>query len=297
MKRKILYILIFGAINCFFQNNKQVDTIWCTSNNTSYVIFPKKVDLVNVGNPNDYFAQIEERSVFIKAAKDGVKPSTLLFKIGDSYHFGVVAFKGNNKDFFFQSSKVTLTSEPNDETKSEGSSEKTVDPLNLSTKSNNNSEETNVSKSKENEIATSKFQMKKLEEINGELTLLGFVSKFISASVVVIRNDNKNTYLKIKVKNSSSIPYKLDFISFQYFQHFARGMKKGRQTGNDVFPIGTPTVTEIPSQSSATLIYAIPSFGLSDKGYLLVLFRENSGDRILKIKIDGEEIQRAPVLN
>jgi len=55
-------------------------------------------------------------------------------------------------------------------------------------------------------------------------------------------------------------------------------------------------VKEVPPLKTLALTYGIPSFGLADKGYLMILFRESRGDRILKIKIDGSIIQGANIL-
>ena len=126
---------------------------------------------------------------------------------------------------------------------------------------------------------------------------LGFISSSLDAAITVVRNDNRYTYLKFLIQNKTSIPYKLDFISFQYYQHLSRGFfRKAKKGVLDVFPVQRSDLKEIDPLRTQAMVYVIPSFGLSDSGYLLVLFRERTGDRILKIKVDGHVIQKSPVL-
>lgn len=294
----VLYMLIVSAIYGQTEGTKP-DTIFCTSTNTSYIIFNEKVDLVNIGNPEDYFAQIEDRSVFIKSVKGGVQPSTMLVKSGAEYYFGIVADKANNKTFFYPyksftsgsaENNTTVTNERPDATSEQHTAfhavKKPDGASNNSSTAQKNTTHTDINQ-----------KLNKIAGIKTELSTLGFVSTYIDAALTVIRNDEKNTYIKILVNNKSSIPYKLDFISFQYFQHMARGFsKKGKSNTIDVFPIGQPTASEIPPLKTMILTYAIPSFGLADKGYLMILFRESTGDRVLKIKVNGSEIQAAKIL-
>lgn len=295
----ILYMLIASAIYGQTEGTKP-DTIFCTSTNTSYIIFNEKVDLVNIGNPEDYFAQIEDRSVFVKSAKVGVQPSTILVKSGSEYYFGIVADKANNKTFFYPYKSFTSGSAENNNTAGTNESPDATREQRVASPNIANPDATlsNKSTTQKNTPHTDINQnLNKIAGIKTELSTLGFVSTYIDAALTVIRNDEKNTYIKILVNNKSSIPYKLDFISFQYFQHMARGFsKKGKSNTIDVFPAGQPTVSEIPPLKTMILTYAIPSFGLADKGYLMILFREISGDRVLKIKVNGSEIQAAKIL-
>ena len=119
----------------------------------------------------------------------------------------------------------------------------------------------------------------------------------MDAAVTVIRNDENNTYLKLLVNNKSSLPFKLDFISFQYYQDMKKGtFRKSQKAPIDVFPVGEPTIKEIASGKSEALPYVIPAYALSNNGYLMVLIRESAGDRVLKIKIEGSVIQSSAQL-
>jgi hypothetical protein len=260
----ILILCINGVIAQV--SNWNIDTVYCTLNNTSYVIFKDKVDLVDIGSPDNYVSRIEERSVFIRALKENAGPSTILVKTGKDFYYGIIHYKQQNKIFFYDFNTPASS-----------------DPLLVREKSKGSMQGDNLSQ---------------VVNTRNELLSLGFISEFIEAAVTVIRNDDMNTYLKIILKNKSSIPYKLDFISFQYFRHMKKGFaKKGKESGMDVFPAASPDVLEVPPVSDKVLGYVIPSFGLAEQGYLMILFRESTGDRVLKINVPGSEIQKAPVIS
>ena len=251
----------------FLQKNvMSLDTIYCGTENTSYLLFKDKVDLVDIGKPVDYVVQIEENAVFIKSKHNAPSLSTLLVKAGGNFYLGMLNWKSNNTNFFYP-----INTNPSNPIQSNQTSPNPSDTLSRN--------------------------LGQLAGIDAELTTLGFITPYIEAGVVVIRNDNKYTYLKILLKNKSSIPYQLDFISFQYFQHMPKGtLRKGKKNAIDVFPAASPQINQVPPLTTKPLLYAIPSFGLAAKGYLLILFRERNGDRVLKIKIDGSELQRAPII-
>ncbi len=265
---RISFLLIWFRIMNAQQMNDKVDTIYCTDSNTSYAIFKDRVELVDIGNPADYASQIEDNSVFVKSLKPNSPASTMLVKTGKDYYFSVLKYQEENKKFFYDFAAVE-----NDKIK--GNDKPTL-------------------------VSMRELVEKKLSRVvagRNELETMGFITTFIEAEVGVIRNDNQNTYLKIILKNKSSIPYRLDFISFQYYRHMKKGFaKKAKASGMEVFPVVSPVIPEISPYSCKPLGYAIPSFGLAGKGYLMISFRESSGDRVLTIKVKGAEIQKASVI-
>ncbi|MBN8702750.1 MAG: DUF4138 domain-containing protein [Bacteroidetes bacterium] len=272
MKRIVIVLLSLVSHLLLSQNNKQIDTIYCDSKNTSYLIFYDKVELVDVGNPDNYVAQIEESAIFVKALKPSVEPTTILVKIGKNFHFGILlGLERNNKNYY-------------DFTKLNGGGEE---------KNTKGIEAANSSEKKNPLDLTAKIET--LLATKNEMHTLGSVSKFLETSIPVIRNDKEYTYLKLVVKNKSSIPYKVDFISFQYFEDQKKGVgKKRKKVPRDEFPINENKVKEIESGQTVAIPFVIKSYALSNNGYLMVLVREASGNRVLKIKVEGSIIQKAP---
>ena len=278
------YLLFFCFLIGFRKGSSQVnvvslDTIYCASSNTTYILFTDKVDLVDVGRPDDFAVKIEDNAVFIKSIRATSTPSTLFIRIGKLNYLGIICFKEDNKKFFYDCIH---------------SMKMASDSLQKSSTPNLGGKSSFKQYLKSPEQAA---RLNQMESLSTELTTLGFISRYIDVAVTAIRNDEQNTFLKIILKNKSSIPYKLDFISFQYFQHLSKGaIRKAKKNAIDVFPVSSPAIAEVPALNTQHLLYAIPSFGLASRGYLLILFRERNGDRILKIKIDGSVIQNAKVL-
>jgi hypothetical protein len=280
-------IILLSQIG-FSQSGKgSLDTIFCDIQNTSCIVFNEEVSLVDVGNPQQYAAQIKSNLVFIKPQQKDALPTTILIKSGITVYHGTLVYNktGKPKPYYYEiksgsGGEVNINSNsttgtklsPSKDSQKENSSIVTIAP----------------------ELREKMFEFIK---IKSEINSLGFISSNVDAAVTVIRNDNTNTFLKIIIKNKSSLPFKLDFISFQYYQDMKKGaLRKSKKAPIDVFPVGSPTIKEIAPKSTEALPYAIPSYALANNGYLMVLVRESDGDRVLKIKIDGNLIQEASQL-
>lgn len=254
-----------------------LDTVFCDTKNTSYIVFEEEVSLIDIGNPEDYVAQVKENIVFVKPLRENVSPTTFLIKTDKKIYYGTLVFNAKKKKYFYDmkgesKNPNTPTQNLNTTNIPEGTNAKSTDlPL--------------------------KQKLADFGTIKNEINTLGFISSNMDGAVTVIRNDDKNTYLKFVVKNKTSIPFKLDFISFQYYQDMKKGtLRKSKKAPLDVFPLAEPTIKEIGPGTTEALLYVIPTYALANNGYLMVLVRESSGDRVLKIKISGSTIQKSPQL-
>ncbi len=274
MKKIILVFSVLLNLTLGFSQ----DTIFVSDVNTTYLIFPKTVDLLDVGNPTEYYGKIEDKAVLLKAVKTNTNKSTLLVRSGEAYFHYLVMYHQEPKKYYYDYSKTKdKTTETIEEVKAD---------------------ETGGTAPSVKNLKNMQGKVDSIVNIKGENKTLGVLSDFLQAAVTVIRNDKENTYLKVVIKNLSSIPYKFDFIGFQYFQVMKKGfMNKTKNAPLDVFPIIYPKSGEISANSTAVVGYAIPQFGLANNGYLVVSFREKTGDRVLKIRIDSGLIQSAKYFN
>jgi|CXWL01.1.fsa_nt_gi hypothetical protein len=278
--RTILLLILFLYLNQlgFSQQGKSgLDTVFCDIQNTTCINFPEEVTLVDVGNPQQYVAKIQGNLVFVKPVKDNVPSTTILIKSGPSIYHGTLTYNktGKVKPYYYEIKSVVQGEVNNIKKESNSTIKKDESKISVT--------DTSV-----------REKIEVFSKIKSEIRTLGFISKNVDAAVTVIRNDEKNTYLKLIVKNKSSIPFKLDFISFQYYQDMKKGsFRKSKKAPLDVFPIAEPTIKEIAPDKSEGLPYVIPAYALANNGYLMVLIRESAGDRVLKIKIEGSTIQDA----
>ena len=313
MRVIIIIVLVLSLKQFGFSQVEKsgLDTVFCDIQNTSYIILPEEVTLVDVGNPDEYAAQIKGNLVFIKPTQKEVPPTTILIKSGKIIYHGTLVYNktGKTKPYYYEiktggpaeaglpAGQAGIRPIVNG---GEGSSVK-KETANVSSKKNPETSSVQVSSTveKENTIAeitltdtSIKNKIEVFRKIKSEIKTLGFISQNVDAAVTVIRNDENNTYLKLLVNNKSSLPFKLDFISFQYYQDMKKGtLRKSKKAPIDVFPVGEPTLKEIAPGKSEALPYVIPAYALANNGYLMVLIRESAGDRVLKIKIDGSVIQ------
>lgn len=282
--RIIIYILLGLIINFNSYSQDVPDTVFVSLDNTVYVTFPEKIELVDIGKHEEYVAEVlNENLITIRCLNISSKTSTIMVKYGKHY-----------KQFFLQVIQV-----PTKFHYDFGYNKK----LNKTENSEINDYEEIVN---ENELENNKKKISKdiliktkiIKEIKTEENTLGIFSKFLEAGVTVIRNDKDNTYLKILINNKSTLPYKFDFISFQYFQSMKKGFgKQEKKAPQDVFPILDNSNKVIPPLSTNKVVYVIPSFALANQGYLLINFREKEGDRVLKIKISSDKIQSAKIID
>ena len=294
--KRLLFIFLFGLSKPVLSQggNFNLDTIFCDAKSTSYLVFNEAVSLIDVGNPEDYAAQVTGNLVFIKALRETIPATTVLIKSGKDIYFGIVGYRSNNKKYYYNL-KTDVS------TVLEIKTNKGIPHAEPVLRDPQKNDPEFLQKELSQKILSGDISLTKklteFEKIKNEIATLGFISSTVDAAVTVIRNDNANTFLKIVFKNKSSIPYKLDFISFQYFQDMKKGIfKKSRKAPLDVFPVAEPSIKEIAPNKTDPLAYVIPSYALSNNGYLMVLFRESSGDRVLKIKIDGSVIQHSQQL-
>lgn len=275
MKHSLAAILL--SFNSYFLFSQ--DTIPSSDLNTAYLVFPTTINLIDIGNPNEYYGKIQDKVLLIKAKKPNALMSTLLVRSGDSFFHYMLKFEKEPKTYYFDYSGKEEKEDPT--VNSNVTPGNAVEPLTPALKLKN----------MQNKVDS-------IVNIKGEYNTLGVLSDYLQAAVTVIRNDKENTYIKIVIKNLSSLPYKFDFISFQYFQVMKKGsFKKTKNAPLDVFPIIYPKAGEISANSTSVVGYAIPQFGLANNGYLVVSFREKTGDRVLKIKIESGIIQGAKYFN
>ena len=103
---RIVIALVFMLLlkqSGFSQADKSgLDTVFCDIQNTSYIILPEEVTLVDVGNPDQYAAQIKGNLVFIKPTKKEVPPTTILIKCGKTIFHGTLVYNktGKTKPFY-----------------------------------------------------------------------------------------------------------------------------------------------------------------------------------------------------
>lgn len=286
-------ILILTIIT--FQSSAQ-DTIQVCNENSVYIIFPSKIVFIDVGNRDNFSADDDGKNTFsIKAMNNNVGVSPMLINTEDGTVYSFILYPTNKIKKYFYDYRGKTDKKEVEKPKEHKLSEVNGTEIYAINVKEELHKDASANESKQIvDIEELMGKMTKVLKTKNEETSYGVISDLLKASVSVIRNDKNVTYLKVLIKNNTSIEYKLDFISFEYVQVLNKGfMKAKKEKKIDVFPLFPPPEKFIEANKSAAIGYCIPVFGLSNKGYLMISFREKNGDRVIKIKVPGKVIQKS----
>ncbi|WP_339869642.1 conjugative transposon protein TraN [uncultured Algoriphagus sp.] len=102
-------------------------------------------------------------------------------------------------------------------------------------------------------------------------------------------------YFQIKLENQTNIKYDVE-----QFRFFIRDNRKGKRTAVqelEQIPIQRlGNTTQIPAQSTQTIVVALPKFTIPDQKHLGIELMEQQGGRHLKIKVKNHHIIQAAVV-
>jgi len=240
---------------------QKYDTIYVSTESTTYLIFDEPISLFNLGS-KDYEAKADDPHIlFIRAKTTLAKRSTIIVTHGDEILTAYVAFKINTQAFY-------------DFRKKQFPKEEIVE----------NTEQKQI-ENKLKQIARLPRNVKieaKKQQI--ELNLLN------------LYNDNEATFLRFSLHNQSSIIYDLDYVSFAYIEKRKRTTKRINTLNGGLQEVEPLTKVEkllTESGKSNEYLYALPLYSTTEDGFLQVIFREKAGLRSIIIEIPFKKILRA----
>jgi len=108
--------------------------------------------------------------------------------------------------------------------------------------------------------------------------------------------DKDLLYFQIQLENQSNIAY-----DTEQFRLFIRDNKQSKRTASQELE-QVPEVIwgdagRIPSQSTQTLVVALPKFTIPNQKHLAIELMEKNGGRNLKIKVKNRQLMKAMALN
>ena len=121
--------------------------------------------------------------------------------------------------------------------------------------------------------------------------IFGTKENGLTFSVAHIVNDEKYTYLKLKVKNNTGNDYIIDGILIKYQLGKRKGLKS-KEVGNEERPpvIYKQGVDVIKAYSEETIGLVCPIFAVGEKGLLKIQIMEKKGNRTATIEIAGNQL-------
>jgi conjugative transposon TraN protein len=247
-----------------------------TFNKTVHVIFPSAVKYIDLGSPNIIAGKAE-------AAENVVRVKSTIKGFENETNFSVITDEGS-----FYSFNVKYADEPqklNIEMKDFIHDGKTVNRPNnsmdiyLSELGSESPKEVNL-------VLKSIYQSNKKEIKNVESKRFG-IQFFLKG--IYIQNDL--LYFHTEVKNSSNVPFDVDFIRWKIIDK--KVAKRTAIQETVIEPVRAfHFVTKIQGQSSERTVFAINKFTIPDDKKLVVELFEKNGGRHQQVNISvGEIIQ------
>lgn len=239
------------------------DTIWVSDTETTYLLFPNEVQLIDIGRTGDYFAKIEGKSVFLKARSNASGPTNFLVRYGSEYYTARIQFAALPARSLYDMRVYPATQV----------------------------EEEKVA----HDVAGAKLARLREEADQGGLQQRS--RHGLTLRLTQLQIDRLGIYLAMHLSNPSSIDYQLDFVGFSFQEKKGRRFSRNNSFSKEVRPNAQAAPELIPAHGEAELLYALPLFAMSSRGRLLIQFREKEGSRILRMSIPARRINRATLFS
>jgi len=290
--KRIIFILTLALVKTTIINGQyRMEDIVVNMKNTATLNFNSNIDYVIFGeNPQDSKGNFVNYQVFqkdntctFKAVKETAPETSIVVRlINGNIFYGIVKM-GNNVKILYDYSNVGKEEEKQKrevETKEEKKEEGKTDKVNTKTEEKDSTEE----------------RLELIMESKDKYFNMGVKESGITYQIANIKNDSKNTYIKVKVKNNTGNELVIDGIFMKYFLGKVKGIKKNSAGNEERVTIkkikGNLTVK---AYSEEVIGIVTDLFAVGDKGKLMVRFEEKSGNRTATIEVEGSELQKIDV--
>ena len=246
---------------CYHDKN---DTIFVSDTETTYLLFPEKVELVDIGKAGEYAARIEGESVFLKALKSQASQTSLLVRYGKQYYHAKLIFTNQPEKNLYEirsAAKSTLEAE-------EGKQEEEV------------------------KFGSIRDRLEKVKSLEGRKGMK-YSRHSLTVRTTHLQNDSMATYLGFTLKNNSSIDYKIDFIGFSLSEKKGRRFSRNNLFKKELLPFTSDAPAVVHGGEEEKLFYALPLYAMASRGKLQIQIREKNGSRVLRLSIPARLINNA----
>jgi hypothetical protein len=250
------------------------DTVFVTSEMTTYLIFPGKIEVLDIGS-KQYAGKVESGNMlFLKPLRTAAAPSSLLVRTaGEQIYLRYLAYREHPPKTFYD----YRAGPPPDA--AQGSTGASAAPA-------------------DKEVAPPQFAagMAALEAQPAKRWRTASAYR-IRLTLSHLAVDSSAVYLLFALGNKSTIPYQIDYVSFAYKER-ATGKPRRKPTPEPpaVVPLFTAGPATVAPRQQACLAYALPLHGSTRRGYLEIVFRESQGNRVVRVRIPARTLSSAPFL-
>lgn len=247
-----------------------VDTIFVSDTETTYLLFPEEVLLVDIGRPGEYFARIEGKSVFLKARNQQSGPTNILIRFGQSYFTARLIFTDLPERYLYAPGETAAI--PGS---AAGSDEQEEAP----------------------DSGTMRAMLHKLKEEPEAQAVRQRSRHGLRLRITHLQHDRQAIYLGLQLINSSTVDYKPDFVGFSFEEKRGRRFSRNNRYGREVRPYEAEVPALVPGFGEGKLFFALPLYAMTSRGRLRIVLREKDGARVLRISVPARKINQSPIID
>lgn len=269
--------------------NHSYDTVYVSTEMTTYLIFPSPIKLLDLGSKN-YAGRIEQNKLLLKPVRGQVAPSAMMIETEDGQiYLHYISYKQQPKRIFWDY-RTTMAGNMAGNTGNSGNGIAGSGIAGSGIAAGNNGRGIAASGNKADDIYRGKLAYLKKQK---RRRLFYKKENNIALRISALAVDNTATYMLLQVDNKSSIPYKLEYVSFAYKEKRKRkARRKVVGEENQVLPMMAQTVAMVKPQSSSELAYAFPLFANTLKGKLEIIVRETDGNRVVRAYVPAKVLAK-----
>lgn len=262
------------------QNPHLADTLYVSSQATAVLIFPGAISLADLGT-GGFIAKTADKVLLIKANGPSKGLTTLFVRYGKEQYFtGFIGYDSlpSLSYYDFRTAEKggggAVSFSPDLGPISPEVIAKDLLPEKI-------------------DLKAAKVSLERMKGLKRELFTIGSIAHHMQLGIENIRHDESLSYLSFSLQNGSSLPYRLELVSFRY-----REPVRGKGLADmltELKPILIQAPDLIRPHDKDIFYVALPHFAIPSKGSLEILLREKNGTRSLIASVPTSAIMKAPI--
>jgi hypothetical protein len=312
----ILVFLVSGYTRLVAQEH---DTIDVTIKNYTYLVFDSNVSTTETGTEDEYDVDANKNIVSIQANSTVSKPTTLMVQTQTNLYVWIIRYRDKPKKFLYNFKPILVSDKKSEvavvaTNKQKPESvvvDKNVGGVATETKVSTSIDATQENKgmpnvirlrinsnNRDSDIKSEKIQSKFNWILNdGRITYkdMADIEAGIYFTTYDIFLDGESIYFKLNVANTSSIPYDIDFVSFQV--RHGKSMRSRESQSNQVIPPKNhESVKSVMPGTNETIVFSIQLFAFEESDRLKVKISELGGKRSLEFEVPSKILTNAKTI-
>lgn len=286
MKTIQITLFAFFISNLSIAQTEIPDTIYVNSTARVHILFDHDIDKATVGSALQYGCETHRDQLDIKAllpsqAQPNRKPvqSTLMvrFKGNSDYYYAILKYAKTPKKFLYDKRTPEFVKKQKEDENS-----KIAPTL--------KSDEALVTPSGELDINVIKKRKNMVMEERNKIQDISIMQDNLLVYVSNIKNDEQMTYIKLNIKNKSSVEYVFDLVTFEVVEKLKKSVsKENNKVTNEIkVPVGLESkFDKVSAYDEKSAVFALPIFatGNGSANSLQITLREQKGTRKIILKV------------